>query len=128
MSDQPANDLSLILAGERVPVVFLDGSQRIVVVRSLPARTLLTDYLAIIENEAVMLERVCERVAGDPALPAGWVDALGDASHAKLVETAERLNFARAVAQAERTAKRMAGLKEFESRMQSLLTTSPSPR
>lgn len=123
----PASDLSAILAGERVEVVFLDDSRRVVFVRALPARTLLTDYLSVLDAESVMLEKVCVAIPGE-TLPAGWIDALSDASHAALVEKAEQLNFARASAQAERQARRMAGLKAVETHIASLLVTSQSPR
>lgn len=78
-------------------------------VRMLPARHLTTPttgYLDLrdVGRESEMLEMVVQQpFAGRwAAVDAAFIDSLSDESHALLVEAADRLNFTRAVSQAER--------------------------
>ncbi len=87
-----------------------DGSTIEVRVRLIPARHLTEDrvgYLDLYEagNEAARLELCVQRKSKEGAwvlVDAAFVDSLDDASHVFLLEVADRLNFDRAVSQAER--------------------------
>lgn len=113
--------LSVVFAGEifdgsspeRPFILDLDGKAFVVRVRAMPSRH-LGRVLALAENEAELLEFVCQVAvplpveAGAPVLidwqplTPEFVDSLAHPSHALLYESAGRLNFSRATAQAER--------------------------
>jgi hypothetical protein len=119
---EPISPFSTIQAGQAITASFSEGRCLQIWVRQMPARHLLTKYLALSDNEAELLEGVCTHVVGQSALPEGWVDQLTDASHAQLVELAHELNFSRAAKQVER------GM-QFRRRLQPLedqTKTSPS--
>lgn len=115
---------TLLFAGETLGVTLLDGSTLSVRVRALPARH-LNGYLDLrdVGREADLLATVVQisedlgqktensspsSVAPSSVFP-GWspvdaafVDNLSDESHAALIALADKLNFSRAVSQAER--------------------------
>lgn len=114
--------LSVVFAGEVFDnskpshpwIVLHDGSLHTVRVRAMPSRH-LGRVLALADREAELLEFCCtvavvipkteteaERIDWQPMTPE-FVDSLDDTSHKLLVETAGRLNFTRAVQQAERS-------------------------
>jgi hypothetical protein len=109
MTPETLPSSTLLARGEIVTVVLLDGTAAQVKVRLLPVRH-LNRYLDLRDTarESEMLEFVVLCAAADSALSftagatAEFVDSLSDESHAQLVEIADKLNFARAVSQAER--------------------------
>lgn len=100
--------------GEEITATFLDASTTLIRVRAMPARH-LGQVMAACTDEAKLLELCCmeptpagEEDAPDAplrgwrAVAPGWADNLADASHVELLEAAQRLNFGRAAAWAER--------------------------
>jgi hypothetical protein len=114
--EAPLPSSTLLFAGESLGVTLIDGTSVSVRVRALPARH-LNGYLDLrdVGREADLLAAVVQR-PGDAAAEvqpgsgfAGWqpvdgafIDSLSDESHAALVQLADKLNFSRAVCQAER--------------------------
>jgi hypothetical protein len=119
MNPSPLSSSTLLFAGESLPITLVDGTSLSVRVRALPARH-LNGYLDLrdVGREADLLAAVVQRPcapptaaekADNPDLFPGWapadaafVDNLSDESHAALIELADKLNFSRAVCQAER--------------------------
>jgi hypothetical protein len=120
----PVSPLATIQAGQAIEARLLDGAVLAIWVRQMPARHLLTKYLALSDDEAELLDGVCTHIVGQPELPAGWVDQLTDDSHAKLVETAHELNFSRAAKQVERGMQFRRRLQPLEDQTKSLPSSS----
>ena len=127
------NPLSILFAGETFDgrdadhpqATLIDGTNVTVRVRLMPQRHLipLLDYFDL-GREADLIER-CTQVGtphdGQPvtweSADAAFVDSLDDASHNRLREAAERLNFTRAVSAAERQIATGTGLLGLKQRM-----------
>lgn len=106
--------LAIVFSGEEVEARLADGTILTVRVRALPARRHI-EYINVAHREAEALELVCTHVPGQPELPAGWVDALSDESHALLATKVKELNFTRATATFQRSAEVAQTLKKIES-------------
>lgn len=129
----PSSSSALLFAGEIFdgrdadhPLARLvDGSTLVLRVRQLPARHLTTPntgYLDLyrLSKESEILA-LCVQSEATPgvwgALPTEMVDNLEDATHAALLAAAERLNFSRAVSQAERQIARGTQTLPLDTRM-----------
>lgn len=129
MSDKPAlSPLVTVLAGQKLTAQLHGGHSLEVFVRQMPARFIVTRYLAFIGQEAEMLEHICQSPAGSPDLPTGWVDALTPESHLALVEAAHAVNFKLAVAQFERETAAMKEVAPISQQVRSLLSSLPAQR
>ncbi len=110
--ETPLPSSTLLFAGETIGVARLDGTTLSVRVRALPARH-LNGYLDLrdVGREAELLATVVQQpgapetaaeFAGWKPVDAAFVDSLADDSHAALLALSDKLNFSRAVCQAER--------------------------
>lgn len=105
------------------------GDPLVVRVRIVPARHLLTPdtgYLDLADTgkEAELLELCVEHPGADGTFvraDADFIDSLDDASHVRLVEEAHRLNFTRAISQAERLIANGAQLRPMKEKMAATL-------
>ncbi len=121
-----SNPLSTIMAGESVEATLLDGTKLAVFARQMPARVLLSGYMAnlLIGDEGKLLDSCCKAPVGCAPLPEGWVDALTDESHLAIVDKLKQLNFTRAVSQTKRLAATAQELQPLESELKPLPTSS----
>lgn len=126
---------SLLFAGEIFdgrdadhPLIkLIDGRTTVLRVRQLPARHLLVPSIGYLDlyrlsKEAEILQLCVQQQHGasDPKwaeVDAAFVDNLDDVSHALLLDVAERLNFSRAVSQAERQIARGTQTLPLDTRM-----------
>jgi hypothetical protein len=84
MSDTTQPITAVILGGVAVTVRLLNGSEDLVFVREMTPR-LMPGYLDRIEDEAAMIEFVCDK-------PKGWADTLTWESIALLCAEIDRVN------------------------------------
>lgn len=112
------NPLTILFAGQTAMAKFIDGSTVSVFVRALPQRTLLGDFLNVMEFGHATVQLCTYTKAGEGVAPTGdypdvsvptgywpvpsnWADNLTDDSQIDLYELAKKVNFNRAAKLAE---------------------------
>ena len=101
-------------------ILLIDGTTAVVRVREVAARHHLEMVdLFDLGREADLIARCTQRLEGDKWIPVEpeFVDALTPESHLRLYELADRLNFKRVIATAERQITRSGGLRELKTRL-----------